>query len=98
MSAAQKKAIRNHRRRLREQGLVRVEVQASEADAPLIRSLARALREDPRKAAILRRQLRDTVGMGEAESLKALLAAAPLDGIEISRSRDRGRHVRLRAT
>ena len=95
MSTAQKKAIRNHRRRLRNQGLIRIEVQASEADARLVRSLARALREDPEKAAILRRQLRETIGMGEAEGLKALLAAAPLEGIEISRSRDRGRYVKL---
>ncbi len=95
MSTAQKKALRKHRRRLRDQGLVRLEVQASEADAPLIRALARALLNEPEKAALLRRQLRATMGRPEGEGLKALLAAAPLEGIEISRSRDLGRVIDL---
>jgi len=95
MSTAQKKALRNHRRRLRDQGLVRLEVQASEADAPLLRALARALLHEPEKAALLRRQLRATMGTPEGEGLKALLAAAPLEGIEISCSRDPGRVIDL---
>lgn len=95
MSTAQKKALRNHRRRLRDQGLVRVEVQASEADAALIRALARALLREPEKAALLRRQLQTTMGTGEGAGLKALLAAAPLEGIDILRSGDWGRVIDL---
>ena len=95
MSTAQKKAVANHRTRLRRKGIVRVEVQAPEGDAPLIRQLARTLREDSRKSVELRKQLHTIVGSPEKVGLKALLAAAPLDGIDLSRSEDPPRDVDL---
>ncbi|MGQ0662359.1 MAG: hypothetical protein ACT4P2_01990 [Pseudomonadota bacterium] len=95
MSEAQKLAVLNHRRRLKRCGLVRLEVQASRPDAPLIRGLARALRGHAKEASVLRARLRAAMARPGGPSLKALLAAAPLEGIDLTRARDRGRDVRL---
>lgn len=52
---------RPHHRRASERGLVRVEVRVPQADAGLIRAIAKTLRDDPAKA----------------ESLRALVGSAP---------------------
>jgi hypothetical protein len=95
MTKSQRKAVRVHRQRLKVRGLQRVEVQASEDDAELIRNLARCLRDDERVAARVRRQLRGTIKSGAARSLKELLSAAPLEGVRIVRSRERAGSVDL---
>lgn len=95
MTKSQRKAVQVHRQRLKVRGLQRVEVQASEDDAELIRSLARCLRDDERIAARVRRQLRATMKGKTSPSLKELLAAAPLQGLRVTRSRDRGRVIEL---
>jgi hypothetical protein len=95
MTKSQRKAVRIHRQRLKVRGLQRVEVQASEDDAELIRSLARCLRDDERVAARVRRQLRATIKGKAVLSLKELLAAAPLEGVDLDRSRDLSRPVDL---
>lgn len=94
MSASQDKAVRDHRRRLKERGLNRVEVHAIEADAALIRQLAKILREDDERAQLVRTQLDELIAE-RPSGLKALLAAAPLDGILITRSRESGRAIEL---
>ncbi len=83
-----------HRRRLRRQGVVRVEVSVRKEDAVLVRGVARAL-ADPERAAEARMLLRERFGAARATGLKALLAAAPLDGIDLTRERDFGRDVVL---
>lgn len=96
MGEAQKKAVESYRQRQRRRGLRRVELQAPEADAALLRDLARVLREDAQKAPGLRRVLRRALGEDAPEgSLKGLLEAAPLEGIDLSRPRDFGREVEL---
>ena len=50
MGTSRDKAVRKHRRRLKEQGFRRVEVEAAEPDASLIRQLARVLREGGEEA------------------------------------------------
>lgn len=95
MSTAQKDAVANHRTRSRRKGIIRVEVQTPENDAPLIRQLAKVLRENSAKAADLRKHLRAIVGAAEQRGLKDLLASAPLDGIDLSRRDDRPRDVDL---
>jgi hypothetical protein len=47
MSLARQKAVESYRERQRRRGLLRLEVQAPEDDAPLLRQLAEALRMDP---------------------------------------------------
>lgn len=60
--------------------------------ANLVRRVASAL-SDPSRQAEARRLLRQRFVEPPKTSLKALLASAPLDGIEADRSRDAGRDV-----
>jgi hypothetical protein len=87
-------ALARHRARQRRAGLLRVEVQASGDDAVLIRAVASAL-ADPARAQAARALLRARLAPEPGLDLKALLEAAPLDGIELTRSRDPGREVDL---
>lgn len=87
-------AVAAHRQRLRGRGLHRLEVQVPGEDAPLVRAVAAAL-VDPDRAAEARALLRGRFAPEPASSLKALLAGAPLEGIEVERSRDTGRAVNL---
>jgi hypothetical protein len=86
-------ALAEHRKRLRSRGLQRLEVQVRGEDAPLVRAIVAAL-TDPGQAdtrAMLLRQFAPT----PMQSLKDLIASAPLDGIDLDRSRDMGRAVEL---
>lgn len=94
MPAAQQKRLAAYRRRLRQRGVVRVEVQVRKEDAALVRGVALAL-SDPDREAETRSLLRERFSAADAKGLKALLAAAPLDGIDLTRQRDVGRDVVL---
>jgi len=59
---AQRRATRRHRRRAAARGLTRLEVQAAQKDAGLIRHLAEMLRGDPEKAEAVRSTLAKTLG------------------------------------
>ena len=87
-------AVADHRQRLRNRGLQRVEVQVHGEDAPLLRAVAAAL-ADPERAAEARAVLRARFAPAPARSLKKLIAAAPLEGLDLDRSRDTGRAVDL---
>jgi hypothetical protein len=76
------------------QGLVRVEVNVRREDAGLVRQVAAAL-SDPERQAEARQLLRRRFVQPPPMSLKALLASAPLDGIDLERARDLGRDVDL---
>ena len=89
-----KTSLARHRARMERQGLVRVEVTVRKEDASLVRGVASAL-SDPSRQAEARRLLRQRFVEPPKVSLKALLASAPLDGIELERSRDPGRDVDL---
>jgi hypothetical protein len=89
-----KSAVATHRARLRGRGLRRLEVQVRGEDAPLLRAVAAAL-ADPGRAAETRALLRGRFAPSPARSLKALLEAAPLEGVELERSRDTGRIIDL---
>jgi hypothetical protein len=79
-----------HRRRQRSRGLQRVEVQVRVEDAALIRAVVAAL-ADPVRGEEARASLRDR--FAPRPGLKALLEAAPLDGIDLERPRDTGRET-----
>ena len=72
---------------MKRRGIVRVEVRVRKEDAPLVRRVAQAL-NDPDGAAETRAVLRQHFRGGSARGLKALLAAAPLEGIDLERARD----------
>jgi hypothetical protein len=58
LSKAQRKALAAHRRRRREKGVVRVEVQVPAIDAGIVRDVAAILRGEPAQAQAVRAQLR----------------------------------------
>jgi hypothetical protein len=91
---AQRKAINSFRKRLKQQGMARLEVSVRKDDATLVRNVVRAL-ASPEQEQTARALLREHFGSGPAEGLKSLLAAAPLEGIDLSRRRDLGRDVDL---
>jgi hypothetical protein len=94
MTRKAKSPVASHRARRRRQGFVRVEVNVRKEDAGLVRLMASAL-SDPARQAEARALLRQRFAEPPHVSLKALLAAAPLEGIELDRSRDPGRDVEL---
>src|SRR5438552_9230785 len=94
MPSAQRKSLSAFRRRMKKHGVVRVELHVRQDDAALVRGVAKAL-ADPARAAEARALLRERFGAGKARGLKALLAAAPLEGIDLARERDVGRDVAL---
>ena len=87
-----KSSVQIYRQRMKRKGLVRVEVQARKEDVALVRGVAAAL-ADPLREAEIRAVLRDVVPSPAPGSLKALLAAAPLEGVDLERPRDLGRDV-----
>jgi hypothetical protein len=94
MTGKGKSSVAKHRARLERQGFVRIEVNVSKEDASLVRRVASAL-SDPSRQAEARLLLRQRFVEPPKVSLKALLASAPLDGINLERSRDLGRDVDL---
>ena len=94
MVKAQRKAISNFRKRLKLQGMARLEVNVRKGDATLVRNVVRALSSQVEGQAA-RALLREHFGSRQAEGLKVLLAAAPLEGVNLSRERDFGRDVDL---
>ena len=94
MTGKGKSSLAKHRARLERQGFVQIEVNVSKEDASLVRRVASAL-SDPSRQAEARLLLRQRFVEPPKVSLKALLASAPLDGINIERSRDLGRDVDL---
>lgn len=94
MSTSQRRALARHRERLSRQGIVRLEVRVRKEDAPLVRGVVAAL-ADPARAAETRGLLRERLALQLPIDPKALLAAAPLEGIDLARSDDLGRAVEL---
>lgn len=89
-----RKAVAEHRKRLKSRGLVRIELRAPEQDAALLREVAAAL-ADPQRGARTRTVLSELFAVHRARGFKELLAAAPLEGVDLERSRDTGRDVDL---
>jgi len=94
LAKAQHKAIANFRRRLKQRGMVRLEVNVRKDDVMLVRHVVRAL-SSPEQEQSARALLREHFGGRQAEGLKTLLAAAPLEAVNLSRERDFGRDVDL---
>ena len=92
MTSKTQSSVASHRARKERQGFVRVEVNVRKEDASLVRRAASAL-SDPSRQAEAREFLRQRFAEPAKVSLKALLASAPLDGIDLDRDRDLGRDV-----
>lgn len=94
MTRRAKSSLANHRARMERRGFVRVEVNVRKEDAGLVRQVAAAL-SDPGRQAEARQLLRQRFVNAPHVNLKALLASAPLDGIDLDRGNDIGRAVDL---
>lgn len=94
-SNAQRKAVTAHRNRLANRGLTRLEVVAQEGDREIIREIAAILRGSSLKAGELRKELTRWVAPKSSLGRKELLASAPFEDIDLTRSDDRGRPVDL---
>jgi hypothetical protein len=98
-NTSQKRAIKNYRNRLHEQGMARFEVLGLDADRDLIRSLARRLAEKGPEASRLRFAVSQSIG-GEPPRKGGILEAlrrSPLVGADIAAGRrfEPGRKVDL---
>ena len=87
-------AVAKFRKRLKQQRMARLEVHVRKDDTALVRNVIRAL-ANPDQEQAARALLREHFGTGQVQGLKALLAAAPLEGIDLGRRRDFGRKVDL---
>ena len=94
MSSRVRSPVASHRARKARQGFVRVEVNVLKEDASLVRQAAAAL-NDPKRQANARALLRQRFAEPPSPSLKALLASAPLEEIDLDRHPDFGRHIEL---
>ena len=94
MTTARKTPLDSFRLRQKRQGLVRVELQVRKEDAALVRGVAKAL-VDPARESEARSLLTARFATPVVIGLKALLASAPLDSIELDRTHDLGRPVDL---
>ncbi len=92
----QQSAVAEHRRRLSSHDLQRVQVRVRREDAPIVRAVAAAL-VDPDRAREARALLRRRFGSVATRNLKELLAAAPLEGVDLERSRDAGQPMTRRS-
>ncbi len=86
--------ITQWRKRQAALGFVRLKVQVRKADAALVREVASAL-AGPARHDATRAILREKLAPACSKSLKALLASAPLDGIELDRVQGLEREVDL---
>ena len=82
------------RKRRQLKGFVRVEVQVRREDAVLVRDVATAL-VDPERETETRAILRERIAAPRSGGLKALLASAPLEEIDLEHPRDFGRDTTL---
>ncbi len=89
-----KSAADTYRARKTHQGFVRLEVNVRKEDASLLRGVASAL-SDPFRQAEARKLLQRCFLETPTSSLKALLASAPLEGIQLDRTADPGRDIDL---
>jgi hypothetical protein len=95
---AQKRAIKNYRRRLQKRGVARFEVLGLEADRELIRSLAKKLAQDDTEAKRIRSEVTRAVsGSPQKGGILAALRRSPLVGsdLKLERPFDAGRNVDL---
>ena len=88
MNASQKRAITEHRRRLREQGLVRYEVRGSPKDKELIRKFAKRLAANDAAANRLRTEIARQVDASRRGGIVEALLNSPFAGADLQTQRE----------
>ena len=95
MTPAQKKAVSRFRKRQQHKGVVRVEISVPESDRELLKKAAANLRAGGKVAEHTRAALRSVLNSYEGLALKRLLECAPLEGVELKRSRETAKDIEL---
>ena len=95
MTPAQKKAVSNYRNRQKKQGFVRMEVNVPDTDRELVRQTAANLRAGGEIAEKTRLALSAVLNPYEGMNLKELIEAAPLEGLDLERSKETWRDIDL---
>lgn len=92
MATARKSATSQHRARLAQRGLVRLEIAVAKTDVGLVKGVAAALADPGRQGDALK-LLRQHFAAEPKRDLKSLLASAPLEDVDLERESDTGREV-----
>jgi len=99
LSTAQKNALTSHRRRRRDSGIVRVEVQAPSMDASLLKDVAAILRGEAEAAQAMRAQLRSAIAQPQTDGVFDIFGSnlpdETFEGVFEPRRRDMPRDVDL---
>jgi hypothetical protein len=96
-SAAQARAVRNYRKRLKKTGMARFEVVGLDRDRDLIRKLARKLADESKEAAEIRASLATRVDeqVREKGAIWAALRRWPIADLDLTREYTEGRKIDL---
>ncbi len=94
MPTRRSKPLSAYRCRLKRRGIVRLEVNVLRDDVAIVRGVVKAL-NDPVQRSEVRKLLQERFGNTRSKGLKALLAVAPLEGIDLSRECDGERAIEL---
>jgi hypothetical protein len=100
VSNTQRKAVNTHRKRRRDSGVVRVEVQVPAIDTQILRDLAAVLRGNPEAAQAMRAKLRSVAAKPRTESIFGIFGSDLPDEyfegvLEQGRRNDRLRDIEL---
>ena len=90
MTPAQRDAVNRHRERQSKKGLARMELSVPKQDRGLLRSVASELRKGGFEADRMRMLLKSAVNGEDLIDFKAFLEMAPLEGVDLKRSKDTG--------
>jgi len=95
MTSPQNKAVTNYRKRQKKKGFVRMELNVPDTDRELIRKAAANLRAGGDVAEKTRMALLSVINPFEGMGLKELLEAAPLEELDLERSKETWRDIDL---
>jgi hypothetical protein len=95
VTPSQRKAVQRHRSRQAKRGMVRMEISVPEGDRELLRQTAANLRVGGDLAEKTRMALLSVINPYEGMGLKELLEAAPLEDLDLERSRETWRDIDL---
>lgn len=90
MTPSQKQAVKRHRKLQVEKGQVRLELNVPMQDREMLRSVATELRKGGYFAERMRAVLTSTLAGEELLDFKKFLELAPLDGVDLERSKETG--------
>jgi len=90
MTPAQRDAVNRHRERQSKKGLARMELSVPTQDRELLKSVASQLRKGGFDADRMRMLLKSAVKGEDLIDFKTFLEMAPLEGVDLERSKDTG--------